>query len=416
MSIILAKAGLSLAALLLVGVVLYQKAAITQWLRGKSTSVVLGTGWLLFRLVPFMAVYLVAGFEPTSDVNGFWMMASEAAAGKIVYRDFWSPYSPFYSYFLGAGAVLWYSPRMIVLIMALMDGVALALTYVFYRHRQSRELPEELRYKALLYLILPGALILCVVGAQEDVWMWLFVVLAWLVRQRTQSVVAYSLVLAVGLLMTKAVFVLILAPLFLLEPQRLTMLISLGLVGIVTVIVLYSLVGWEFMQPLGEASVLRAPNVLSVLNPWAFNAMGTGEKFWNWIGLLVSVGLGTLAAWRLREAPFYQMLSQVWVVLYATMMIVQQSAYSNYLFLFLLPLVFYIIDWQNRQQVLLLLLYNLLCVVHPSYWWRLGMPKYLSPADVFASSALIIDYLMQVGIVGLTIYFIGLAFPKRAAI
>ncbi|GAB3180463.1 hypothetical protein [Telluribacter humicola] len=413
MSIILAKVGLSLAALLLVGLVLYKRAAITEWLKSRGALTLMVAGWILFRLLPFLAVYTIAGFEPTSDVIGFWNMASAAAAGKVVYRDFWSPYSPFYSYFLGAGAKLWYSPRMVVLIMTLMDGVALALSWLFYRNSQPREV---LLYKALLYLILPGSLILCVVGAQEDVWMWLFVVLAWLVRQRTQSVVAYSLVLALGLLMTKAIFVLILVPLFLLETDKIRMLLTLSGVGIVTLAILYSLVGWEFTQPIGEASVLRAPNVLSVLNPWAMNSIGTGEKFWNWIGLLVSVGLGTLAAWRLREAHFYQMLSYVWVIIYATMMIVQQSAYSNYIFLFLLPLVFYIINWKDRTQVGLLLLYNLLCVVHPSYWWRMGMPKYLTPGDVFASSALLIDYLMQAGIVVLTIYFIWLSFPKRATI
>ncbi|WP_247237070.1 hypothetical protein [Telluribacter sp. SYSU D00476] len=412
MSIILAKVGLSLAALLLVGVVLYMRAAITARLKNTGALTLLIGGWIVFRLLPFLAVYLVAGFEPTSDVIGFWNMASAAAAGKVVYLDFWSPYSPLYSYFLGAGAKLWYSPRMVVLIMTLMDGVALGLSWLFYRNSQPREV---LLYKALLYLILPGSLILCVVGAQEDVWMWLFVVLAWLVRQRTRSVVAYSLVLALGLMMTKAIFVLIFVPLFLLETEKIKMLLTLSVAGLISLAVLYSLVGWEFTQPLGEADVLRAPNVLSVLNPWAMNSIGTGEKFWNWIGLLLSVGLGTLAGWRLRTAPFYLMLSHVWVIIYATMMIVQQSAYSNYIFLFLLPLVFYIINWKDKTQVGLLLLYNLLCVVHPSYWWRMDMPKYLSPADVFASSALVVDYLMQAGIVALTIYFIWLAFPKREA-
>jgi hypothetical protein len=410
MNIVLAKTVLSLAALLLVSGVLYRKAPLLAWLRTRPALAVLGGGWVLFRLLPFVAVYLLAGFEPTSDVIGFWNMASDAAAGKVVYRDFWSPYSPLYSYFLGAGATLWYSPRMVVLTMCLMDGLALGLSYVLYRTAESR---EARLYKALLYLLLPGALILCVVGAQEDVWMWLFVVLAWQVRQGTRSVVAYSLVLAVGLLITKAIFVLILVPLFLLETHRFRMLLTLGLTGLGTLLLLYQLVGWEFLQPLGEANVLRAPNVLSVLNPWAYNAIGTGEKFWNWLGLLASVGLACASAWRLREVPFYAMLSRVWVVLYASLMIGQQSAYSNYLFLFLLPLVFGVVDWSSRRQVLLLLLYNLLCVVHPSYWWRLGMPKYLAPADIFASSALIIDYLMQAGIVALSVYFIWLAFPKK---
>ena len=207
---------------------------------------------------------------------------------------------------------------------------------------------------------------------------------------------------------------LILLPLFILEKQKIKLLIPMIAIGILSLAILYPLVGWEFTQPMDEAQTLRAPNIPSILNPWFLNQIGVGEKFWNWIGLLASLGLACLAAWRLRNADFRIMLSRVWVVLYATLMIVQQSAYSNYIFLFLIPLVFYIINWNSRTQVILLLIFNVLCVVHPSYWWRLGMPCYMSPSDLTASSQLLIDYIAQVSIVLLTGYFIWLAFPKKA--
>jgi hypothetical protein len=110
------------------------------------------------------------------------------------------------------------------------------------------------------------------------------------------------------------------------------------------------------------------------------------------------------------------MISKVWVVLYATMMIVQQSAYSNYIFLFLLPLALFVVDWKSKMQVILLLVFNVLCVVHPSLWWRLGMPCYMKPADIFSSSQLFTDYSMQVAIVLLTGYFIWLAFPRQKSV
>jgi hypothetical protein len=299
---------------------------------------------------------------------------------------------------------------MIVLVMALMDGAALWASYHFFRPFQSR---GAFLFKSILYFLLPGALVLCIVGAQEDVWMWLFVILAYLVRERTLRVEWYALILAFGLLMTKAIFVLILVPLFLLEKHKLRFVIPMAIVGIISLAILYPLVGWEFMQPLDEAKTLRAPNIPAILNPLFFNEIGVGEKFWNWIGLVISVGLACLAALRLKNADFRMMLSRVWIVLYATMMIVQQSAYSNYIFLFLIPLVFYVIDWKNKVQVTLLLIFNVLCVVHPSYWWRLGMPCYMTPSDPFASSELLLDYIMQISIVLLTGYFIWLAFPKR---
>ena len=413
MNIVLVKTGLSVILLLLVGVIWWKKDFFLSFFTNKNTPLWLAIGWLLFRLLPFLAVYWVAGFAPTSDVNGFWDEGSKASLGQVVYRDFWSPYSPLYAYYLGFWLKFWYDPRMIVLGMTAMDALALWVSGYFYRSRLSDLTDADFLFKALLYYLLPGSLVLCVVGAQEDVWMWLFVVLAYLLRQRTGRVEVYALVLALGLLLTKAILVLIFVPLFILEKEKLRFVVTLAVVGAVSLAILYPLVGWEFTQPLDEAKTLRAPNIPAVLNPWFFNKIGVGEKFWNWLGLLLSVGLGSGTAWRWRNAEFGIMLSRTWIALYATMMIVQQSAYSNYIFLFLIPLVFVVVDWGNKKQVALLLAFNLLCVVHPSYWWRLGMPKYLSPADIWASSATLLDYGMQVAIVGITGYFVWLAASGR---
>ncbi|TLU99965.1 hypothetical protein [Dyadobacter luticola] len=413
MSIVIAKLAISLLCLLGTALILFKKETLTRWLEGKSVTTVLSVSWILLRLLPFIATYLIAGLQPTSDVNGFWDEASKASQGQAVYRDFWSPYSPLYAYFLGIFVKLWYDPKMIVLTMAIMDGVALLISYHFFRPFQSK---GAMLVKSIIYLLLPGSLVLCVIGAQEDVWMWLFVTLAYWARERTLRVEWYAAILAIGLLMTKAIFILIFLPLFILEKEKIRFLIPIAIIGVASLAILYPIVGWEFMQPLDEAKTLRAPNIQSVINPWFLNNIGVGEKFWNWVGLTISVGLACLSAWRLRNADFRVMLSRVWIVLYATMMIVQQSAYSNYIFLFLIPLVFDVINWKNKTQISLLFIFNLLCVIHPSFWWRLGMPCYMTPGDTFASSDLLIDYLMQVSIVGLTGYFIWLAFPKKLAV
>ena len=413
MSVVYAKIVISLALLILLAPMLLKRSKVTAWLENKHAEGTLTISWVIFRLLPFIAIYLIAGQDTTSDVNGFWDEGSKASQGLIVYKDFWSPYSPLYAYFLGIWLKIWYDPKMIVLTMAVMDGVALIISWHFFRPFQSR---GTLLFRAIVYYILPGSLILCIIGAQEDVWMWLFVVLAYLVRERTVRVEWYAVILAIGLLMTKAIFILILIPLFILEKQKIRLLVPMIIIGIISLASLYYLVGWEFTQPLDEAQTLRAPNIPSILNPLFNNQIGVGQKFWNWIGLVAAVGLACLAAWRLRNADFRIMLSRVWVVLYATMMIVQQSAYSNYIFLFLIPLVFYIINWKSPLQVIALLIFNVLCVVHPSYWWRLGMPCYLKPLDIISSNQLLIDYAMQVSIVALTGYFIFLSFPKRDSI
>src|SRR5690606_26507336 len=119
------------------------------------------------RLAPFILIFLILGIEPTSDVNGFWYMATHAAEGKVVYRDFWSPYSPFFSYLLAIGAVLWNNPKVIVLIMILMEGVAVVLSWHLYKSFMNR---GTFCFRALVYFLLPGSLILSVLGAQEDIW------------------------------------------------------------------------------------------------------------------------------------------------------------------------------------------------------------------------------------------------------
>ena len=107
MSIVLAKTAISIAALLVTAALLFKREALTAWLEKKSANAVLSVAWVLLRLLPFVAVYLVANMEPTSDVNGFWDEGSKASMGQVVYRDFWSPYSPLYAYFLGIWLKIW---------------------------------------------------------------------------------------------------------------------------------------------------------------------------------------------------------------------------------------------------------------------------------------------------------------------
>ena len=378
------------------------------------TEKTLGVSWLLLRLVPFLAIYVFLGFEPRSDIAGFLVgWGTHARQGELIYRDFVCTYSPFFPYLIGLSMAVWNDPRAIVLLMVLMEGVALLATYFFYKPRFSR---EELIFKSLLYLCLPASLILCVIGGQEDVWTWLFVALAGWAFYSKKSYILYGSLLVLGLLSTKATFVLVLPALLILARNQYRLFVVMVLWGIAVLAILYALVGLEFMQPLGEADTLRAPNLLSVINPWFFDAIGVGQGFWNWVGLLSTVGISCLVAWQWRGAEFHQALSRVFVVTYATMMAVQQSAYSNYIFLFLMPLVFYVVDWRDKKQVGYLLVFNILCVVEASYWWRLGMPKYFAPADIWVSASSLLDYVMQLSIVALTGYFVWLAATKKVVL
>lgn len=393
--------------LLFAGALWVRKSSVLSMLKNIDERFVFVSGWTAFRLIPFLIIYVFFNIEPTSDVVFYWDEVRLAYNGELVYRDFFSPYSPLFVYFIAFWLKFWYHPKMIVLVMLLMEGLTIVLVGRFY----SGIMPKEERmWRMLMYLVLPGALMFTVIGGQEDVWILLFAVLASLYGKMKNNTVVFSLLLALGILMTKAIFVLVIIPLFLNEKKKLAFAIPMMVVGIVSFLVLYILVGWEFLQPLDEAKILRAPNILSVINPIFSDNLLVGADFWNWVALLLTMFFGVYTLHKFGEYDFRISFSRFWIVLFGTMMIVQQSAYSGYLYLFLMPLVFYIMDWNNRRQVMLLFLYNLLCILHPTLWWRSGLPKYYSIGDIFSSSASLFDYLIQAAIVGLTIYFIRLGF------
>ncbi len=404
MDIVLLKLVLSLLLIALLPGIFYYRAKIH---KDSLAGIVLTGAWVLLRVVPLLIIYVFLHQEARSDVTGFLVgWGNHARQGELIYRDFVCTYSPFFPYLIGLSMEVWEDPRAIVGLMVVMEGVAVGVAYQFYKPALPR---PELVTRLLLYLCMPASLILCVVSGQEDVWAWLFVALAGWGFYRKQSYVVYGSLLALGLLTTKATFVLIFPALLVLAEKRSGLFSVLAVWGIVTLVVLYSLVGLEFTQPLSEADTLRAPNLLSVLNPWFFDAIGVGKSFWNWIGLVITLILSCWTAWRWRGTHFQEAISRVFMVTYATLMVVQQSAYGNYIFFFLLPLVLIIVDWRDRWQVTLLLAFNVLCVVHPSYWWRMGNPKYLQPSDIWASGATLLDYAMQLSLVALAAYFIFLA-------
>ncbi|MFN4147259.1 MAG: hypothetical protein ACK4GN_15650 [Runella sp.] len=357
-----------------------------------------------------MIIYIILGLTPFSDINGFFNQARAAYQLKLVYRDFGCMYSPFFPYLNALALAFWFDKKAIVLLMILIEGVALWATFRFYRKSLSE---SELLYRGIAYLLMPGALVFCVLGGQEDVWLWLAVLLAYFIWQRFGRVEWFGQGLAVGFMFTKAVFILMGPAFLLLVPQPRRWVLAAILVGIPCVAVLHYYTEWAWIeQPLHEAATLRAPNLMSVISPLTFNLLGAGHKVWNWAGLLLTTVLGSWLAYRLRYLPFTTAFSAVFVVLYATMMLLQQSAYANYLFIFLMPIVFRWINFSNFKEIFWLLVYNFLSVVHPSLWWRLERPYYLSLQDIAAKPIFIVDYLMQCGIVVCTFYCIKLVIFK----
>ncbi len=360
------------------------------------------------RLVPFAVIYLLLGLETRSDVPIFYEAASHALRGEIVYRDFWSPYSPLFAYITALPLLVWPSPKSIVLLMILVEGAAWWLTYRFYRPRRG----SVAQLWALLYLVLPGPFVFCVLGGQEDVWMWLFGAISLWVWANRASAFGLGLLMAVMLIVTKALAVLIALALLFWVRRPLQYVAGLLLIGVPALVVLYALTGEGMLTPLMFASMPFAPNLPTVLAPLI-------GDFTAYAGLLSAVGLiavlvlSAYGGWQLRRAniPYERALPILWVLCYGMLMVVHKSSFGNYVFIYALPLMTLIPDWNNARPVAILLVLNVMAAVHPSVWWRLGAPIYTDPAMI-NTKKYAVEYCMEIMIVASVGYFVWLAYRQ----
>ena len=369
--------------------------------------------FVVCRLVPFIVVYLLMGLNPRSDVPVFYEAASHALRGEIVYRDFWSPYSPLFAYVTALPLLLWDSAKSVVFLMMAVEGLAWWLMYRFYRPRQG----EVAQLWAFLYLLLPGPFVFCVLGGQEDVWMWLFGVLSLWLWARNANAFQLGLLMAVMLLVTKALAVLIAVALLCWVRRPVPYVVGLLAVGLPALVLLYALTGNGMLTPLMFANMPFAPNLPTVLAP----VIGDFTPYAGWLsaaGLVAVLMVSAYGGWQLRRGgvSYDRALPILWVLCYGSMMFVHKSSFGNYLFIYALPLVVMLPDWKNVRPLIALLVLNVLAAVHPSLWWQMGAPIYSDPA-MLNTGLYWVEYLMEVGIVAGVGYFVWLAFRqvKRAA-
>ena len=368
----------------------------------------LAIAFVVCRLVPFVVIYLMMGIEPHSDVPVFYDAASHALRGEVVYRDFWSPYSPLFAYVTALPLLVWHSAKSIVLLMVVIEGVAWWMTYRFYRPRRG----SVAQLTALLYLLLPGPVVFCLLGGQEDVWMWSFGAASlWLWAANT-SAFRLGLMMVVMLIVTKALAILIAVALVFWVRRPSQYVGGLAIIGIPALVLLYALTGNGMLTPLMFASIPFAPNLPTVLAP-VIGDFTAYAGLLSTVGLVAVLGLSAYGGWRLRcgDVPYENALPILWVLCYGFMMFIHKSSFGNYVFIYTLPLMFLFPGWKSTRSVLVLLLLNVLVAVQPSLWWYLGAPVYSNPIMLTRADYLV-EYLMEIGIVASVGYFVWLAYRQ----
>ena len=407
MNIIVNKTIISCLCTILILVMWFFRNSLKNKLTNYSLNTVFGVGVVVFRVVPYIIVFFFLSLPVPSDIIYYWQHSIPILDGKLVYRDFFCPYAPFFPYIIALVVKLWYSPKAISLLMMVCEVGILYFTAKEFKPFYKK---EELLYRLLLYLVMPASLVLSALSGQEDIWMWFCVLLAYRFSHSKNAAFKMGIILGIGHLFTKAVLVLGTISVFFFIQKRVSFVLGLVIIGIPTLVILYALTGLEFLQPIQESNILRAPNIGSVLNPIFFNHLHLGEKWLNWFGLSIIVVISGLISLYSPQKNLLKPFALIWIITYGSMMIVQQSAYSNYIFIFLMPLMFVLLDTEKLSELLILLVFNVATVIQPSIWWRYNMPQYKQPSDIFTRPAFMIDYTMQVVIVACVIYYIYSSF------
>jgi hypothetical protein len=173
----------------------------------ENDKLIFTLGFVLFRLIPWIGIFLIVNEEPRGDIPFFFYKAEGAKAGGFVYRDFWSYHAPLYAYIISIPVWIWHNARAIVLFMVLMETAILWLTYDTYKSKS----PKALQLAAIYYM-LPAAFMYILVDGQEEVWFWGAALLIWryTIKNRSNYEVGIGLLYAMTLLTIKVTFIFLL--------------------------------------------------------------------------------------------------------------------------------------------------------------------------------------------------------------
>jgi hypothetical protein len=325
--------------------------------------------WCVARLLPFLVVYVFAGFAPESDVaTCFWPQALGALAGLVPYRDFESFFGPFYPHLLAVPLIVWKDPRAIILWMTLLEAVTIALTL----RAAKLSAPGLARTRFLLCCFLaPGPLLLEIIGGQEDFLLWTFGLLTWAALSRSREVLA-GFVTAAAMLCTKVLFLLPLAGFFGLARSRPRYLALIVPTGVVAALVLWQLTGTAFLSTLGQSGNISPPQIWILLHFLSQGLIpaGTPVISFSVVALLLLVAFAGAISRADELRKNFTVFAAGWTVLFALLLILSPKSQGAYFANFALPCLLLVID---RPRLLVVwVVAGALGVIEPSLFYRLG--------------------------------------------
>ncbi len=371
-----------------------QSTLFTKW-QWENDKLILALGFVFFRLLPWIGIFLIIGEEPRGDIPFFFYKAEAAKAGGFVYRDFWSYHAPLYAYIISIPVWIWHNARAIVLFMVLMESGILWLTYQTYKARSPRALQL-----ATIYYMLPAAFMYILVDGQEEVWFWGAALLIWryTIRKPVGYEVGIGLLYAMVLLTIKVTFIFLLPALLVMVKKPLKMLLVMAAVGVPAVGFLYWQIGDLFLMPIRHTEQLMTPNLFSVLRPFIELVFHVDEKkstLLNWFGLLFTVFIPVYMAFKARHRHINEVLPGIFIACFVCMMLFQASAMGAYVIAYLMAVLFEVIDIRKTFHIAVLIALNWLTVVQPFVWVYIKQPAYTS-LGMFGNPMSLFEYALQI--------------------
>jgi len=319
----------------LLGVALTSYSRLTRASESNFRFTILGI-WLFTRIGLFIAIYGLMGIDPQSDVMGYYLPQGKAAMrGLLVYRDFSTSYAPIFPYVVASAMKwVWASPKMIVLLAILADGVSLPL----WMGATARLLPMvDARRAALLYVANATPLVNVVFEGQNQAWVAAFLAAAaWLYARGRVRLTA--VVLSIPVVLVKFLSLLTVPAFIFWSKKRIAFA---GAFAVLPLLVYGTLLakGVDILVPLKIEGTDRTSGSLPFLATSVLNSFGVAVSPRVYDAITV-LALGVLVLWFLRQNPRLPPAAALWalVMTMMTLLLFSKKAYTAYLVLVFFPI------------------------------------------------------------------------------
>lgn len=285
------------------------------------TAAVLAT-----RLAVFMVLFVILGYEVQSDIPAaYYPEAKKALLGQVVYRDFFSTYSPLFPYTSAVAVGLWDSMKSLVLLAIVFETIAVPI----WMKVGALVVDESvLRSAAILYVFNPLLISTVAIAGQNHVWISPFLAGTFLLLLRNVNGRA-GILYALGLLVSKFLAVIFLPVLFVFSRKRWRFVSGFALVTVAALAVMASvganpLLPLAFQRSAGQESSGNIPYLL-----------GFVDIPMTWFGyVLIAVCAEAcicIYLWMRRTewAPD-QLLAAASVCVFVTVLLFSKKAYTTY--------------------------------------------------------------------------------------